>query len=116
MFIMDYLSIIGEYSPDYGKNATWKLFRAYIDKHSQILIGEYPGDLVQAISRLKYQCAYMTFSCQITYNRLFQQVIHKGVESEIDYIERIENAKALFISVGNIYSEDQLMHNFLDNF
>ena len=68
MFIMDYLSIIGEYSPDYGKNATWKLFRAYIDKHSQILIGEYPGDLVQAISRLKYQWENMTFSDQSIYS------------------------------------------------
>ena len=93
-----------------------KLFCAYIDANSQIFIDKYPIYVVQAISRLKYQCAYMTFSYQITYNRLFQQAIHKGVESEIDYIERIENAKALFISVGNIYSEDQLMHNFLDNF
>ena len=27
-----------------------------------------------------------------------------------------QNAQALSVSVGNSYSEDQIMHNFLDNF
>ena len=29
---------------------------------------------------------------------------------------RIQNAQALSVSVGNNYSEDQLMHIFMDNF
>ena len=41
---------------------------------------------------------------------------HKGGESAINYIKRFQNAYALSVSVGNIYSEDQLMHTFLDNF
>ena len=89
---------------------------AYIDKHSQILIGEYPGDVLQAISRLQSQCANMTFAYQSRYNRLFQKLIHKGGYSEVNYIKIFKNAKDLAISVGNSYSEDQLVHTFLDNY
>ena len=32
------------------------------------------------------------------------------------YINRFQNAQALSVSVRNTYSEDQLMHTFLDNF
>ena len=34
----------------------------------------------------------------------------------MNYIKRFQNAEALSISVGNLYSEDQMMHTFLDNF
>ena len=34
----------------------------------------------------------------------------------MNYIKIFHNAHALSISVGNSYSEDQLMHTFLDNF
>ena len=37
-------------------------------------------------------------------------------KSAINYIKRFQNAHALSISVGNSYSEDQLMRTFLDNF
>ena len=46
----------------------------------------------------------------------FQQITHKGGESEINYIKIFHNAHALSVSVGNSYSEDQLMHAFMDNF
>ena len=39
----------------------------------------------------------MTFADQIIYNRLFQQVIHKVGESEINYINIFQNTKALEI-------------------
>ena len=32
------------------------------------------------------------------------------------YIKRFQNVQALSVSVGNNYSEDKLMHIFLDNF
>ena len=41
---------------------------------------------------------------------------HKGGESAINYIKRFQNAYDLSVSVGNSYSEDQIMHTFLDNF
>ena len=34
----------------------------------------------------------------------------------MNYIKRFQNAQALPVSVRNSYSEDQLMHTFLDNF
>ena len=74
---MDYQPVRGEDFPDCSKKSTWKLFHAYIDAHSQRLLYKYPGDGVQAISRLQSQCENMTFSEQIRYNILFQQVIHK---------------------------------------
>ena len=58
----------------------------------------------------------MTFADKSRYDRNFQQVTHKGGESAINYIKRFQNAHALSVSVGKSYSEDQLMHTFLDNF
>ena len=58
----------------------------------------------------------MTFADKSRYDRTFQQVTHKGGESAINYIKRFQNAHALSFSVGNRYSEDQLMHTFLENF
>ena len=77
---------------------------AYIDAHSQILIYECPVNGVQAIKRLQLQRAKMKVSDQNIYNRLFQQVIHKGGESAINYIKIFQNAKDLAISVINSYS------------
>ena len=56
------------------------------------------------------------FSKNTRYNRLFQKSVHKLGESEINYINIFYNYKALEISVVNLYSENQLMHTFLDNF
>ena len=58
----------------------------------------------------------MNFSGKSRYDRIFQQVTHKVVELAINYIKRFQNAQTLSVSVGNDYSEDQLMHIFLDNF
>ena len=85
-------------------------FCAYIYSNSQRLIDEYPVNGVQAISRLKYQCANMNFADQIIYNRRFQKVIHKVRDSEINYIKIFYHSKALLISVGNSYSGGQLVH------
>ena len=58
----------------------------------------------------------MTFADKSRYDRTFQQVTHKEGESAINYIKRFQNAQDLSVSVGNSYSEDQIMHTFLDNF
>ena len=34
----------------------------------------------------------------------------------MNYVKRFQNSQALSVSVGNSYSEDQLMHILLDNF
>ena len=58
----------------------------------------------------------MIFSDKSRYDITFQQVTHKGGESEIKYIKRFQNAYDLSVSVGNIYYEDHLGRTFLDNF
>ena len=58
----------------------------------------------------------MIFSEKIRYDSILQQVTYKRGEPEINYIEIFHNAQASSVSVGNTYSEDQLMHTFLDNF
>ena len=57
----------------------------------------------------------MTLADNIIFNKLVQQLIHKGGGSSINYINKFHNAKALEISVGNRPSGDHLMHTFLDN-
>ena len=113
---MDYQYIRGEELPDCDKKYTRNLLRAYIDAHSKIFIGECPLDGAQNVSILQSQCANMTFAYQSRYIRMFQQVVHKVGESETNYIKIFQDSKALIISVGNSYTEDQLMHTFLDNF
>ena len=58
----------------------------------------------------------MTFADKSRYDRTFQQVTYKVGESAINYIKRFQNAQKLSVSVGNSYSEDQIMHTFMDNF
>ena len=78
---MDYPFIRGEYFIDYAKKVTWDLLYAYIDSHNEILIDEYPGDGVQAITIFQYQCSNMTFYYNRRYSRLFQKVVHKVGDS-----------------------------------
>ena len=66
--------------------------------------------------KLQSHCANMTFADKSWYDRTFQQVTHKGGEYAINYIKRFQNAHDLSVSVRNSYSEDKLMHTFLDNF
>ena len=78
MLLMNYTFIREEDFPDYAKKATCNLLHTYIDAHSKILIYEYIGDGVQAISRMQSQCANMNFSDQSRYNIMFCQVVQKG--------------------------------------
>ena len=80
------------------------------------MIAQFPKDGIKCIEKLQSRCANMTFADKSRYDRTFQQVTHKGGESAINYIKRFQNAHALSVSVGNSYSEDQLMHTFLYNF
>ena len=83
--LMNYPSIREENSPYYSKHDTWNMLNSYIDAHRQMLIYEYPGDVVQGITISQYQCANMNFADNIRYNILFQKVVHKRGESEINF-------------------------------
>ena len=101
---------------NYTKNTIRDLLHAKIDVHSRRFIAEFPKDRIKCIEKLQLQCANMTFSDKRRYDRNFQQVTHNEGESAINYIKRFQNAHTLSVSVGNRYSEDQLMYTFLDNF
>ena len=58
----------------------------------------------------------MTFSDKSRYDGIFHKVTHKGVESTMNYTKRFQNVQDLSVSVGNSYSEGQLMHILLDKF
>ena len=92
------------------------LLHANICVHSRRLIAEFSEDGIKCIQKFQSHCANMTFADKSRYDRTFQQVTHKGEESAINYIKRFQNAQAFSVSVGNSYSEDQIMHTFLDNF
>ena len=68
------------------------------------------------ISKIQSHFATMDFYEKSSYDRLFQKVTHKLGESDMNYINRFQNAQDLSVSVVNSYYEDQLMHIFLDNF
>ena len=100
----------------YAKKAVRNILYANIDVHSRRLIAEFPKIGIKCIEKLQSHRANMTFSDKSRYDRTFQQVKHKGGESTINYIKRFQNAHALLVSVGNSYSEYQLILTFLDNF
>ena len=106
----------GENIKDYAKIAIRNLFRANSCVHSRRLIAEFPDDGIKCMEKLQSHCADMTFADKSRYDRISQQVSHKGGESAINYIKRFRNAQAFSVSVGNSYSEDRIMHKFLDNF
>ena len=43
----------------------------------------------------------MTFSEKSRYDRVFQQVTHKGGKYAMNYIKRFQNAQAFSVLVGN---------------
>ena len=88
---------------------------ANIHVHSRRLISEFTKFGIKCIEKLQSHCANLTFADKSIYDKIFQQVTHKGGGYAINYIKRFQNAHALSVSVGNSYSEDQLMHTFLDN-
>ena len=114
--ILDHPKIGGDDVKDHAKHVIRNLLHANIDVHSRRLITEFPKDGIKCIEKLQSHCANMTFADKSIQDRTFQQGTHKGGESAINYVKRFQNAQALSISVGNSYSEDQIMHKFLDNF
>ena len=98
------------------KNAITIILYANSDVHNRRLIAEFPIDGMKCIEKLQSHCANMTSTDNSRYDRIFQQVTRKWGWSAMNYIKRFHNVHALSISVGSSYTEDQLMHTFLDNF
>ena len=115
--LLDYPKIGGDYViEDYAKKAIRNLLHANIDVCSRRLIAELPKYGIKCIEHFQSHCANMTFADKSRYDRTFQQVTHKGGEYAINFMKRFQNAQALSVLVGNSYSEDQIMHTFLNKF
>ena len=114
--LLDDPKIGGENIKYFAKKAIRDILHANIDVHSRRLIAEFPGDGIKFIEKLQSHCANITFSGKSRYDRIFQQVTHKWEGYAMNYIKIFQNAQALSVSVVNSYSEDQLMHTFLNNF
>ena len=65
--------------------------------HSRRLIAGFPDDGIKCIQKFQSHCANMTFADKSRFDRIFQQVTHKGGEHAITYIKRFQNAQALSI-------------------
>ena len=70
-----------------------------IDVHSRRLISEFPGGGIKCIEKLQSHCANINFSDKSRYDRIFQQVTHKGGGYAMNYIKKFQNAQALSVSV-----------------
>ena len=76
---------------------------ANINVHIRRLISEFPSDGIKFIERLQSHCANITFAGKSRYDRIIQQVTHKGGESSMNYIKILQNAHTLSVSVVNYY-------------
>ena len=108
--------MLGENIKEFTKEDIRNVLHVNIDVHSRRIISDFPGYGIKCIEKLQSPCVNMTFSDKSKSDRTFQQVTPKRGESEINYIKIFQNVQALSVSVGSTYSEDQLMHIFLDNF
>ena len=114
--ILDYPTIGGEDMKYYVRKAIRNILYANIYAHSIRLTSEFPVDGVKCISMLQYNCANMNFDVKSRYDRICQHITYKGGKSAMNYIKGFQNTQDLSVTVGNSYSEYQLMHIFLDKF
>ena len=70
------------------------ILHTHIDVHSIRLIAQFPGYGIECIEKLQSNCANMTFSDKSRYDRIFQQVTHKGGEYAMNYVKIFKNAQA----------------------
>ena len=100
--LLDDPNIGGEDAKDFVKRDIINIMYADIDVYRIRLIAGLPGDGVKYILKLQTNCANMTFSEKSRYDRILQQVTHKGGESEMNYIKIFQNSQALSVSLGKI--------------
>ena len=93
--LLNYPKIGGGNIKEFIKKAIRNILNANIDVHIGILIAELPGYGVKCIENLQSNCVSMVFAEKSRYERIFQQVTHKGWESAMNYFKRFQNAQAL---------------------
>ena len=114
--LLYYPRIGGEDIKYFSKKCDRNILHASIDVHSRRLISEFPAHRIKCIEKLQSYCANMTLADKSRYDSIFHKVTHKGGGSAMNYSKIFQNSETLSVSVGNSYSEDQLMLIFLGNF
>ena len=77
--LLDYPKIGGgDIIEDYAKKAIRSLLHENIDVHSRRLIAEFTKNGIKCIEKLQSHWADITFAYESRYDRIFQQVTHKG--------------------------------------
>ena len=114
--LRDYPKLEGENIKEYAKMAIRNLLHENSCVHSKRLIADFPEDGIKCMEKFQSHCANMTFAYKSRYDRTSKQITYKGGESAINYIKRFQNEQALWVSAGNRYSEDQILHTFMYNF
>ena len=92
-----YPKIGGENIKAFSRKAIRNLFHDNIHVHSRRLTADLPEDEIKCIEKLQLNCASMTFADKSIYDRIFQQVTHKGGGSAMNYIKRFQSAEALSV-------------------
>ena len=92
--LLDYPKIGGGNIKEFAKKATRNVLHANIDVHRICLFAEFPGYGIKYIEKLQSNCANINFADRSRYDRIFQQVTHKGGESAMNYMKRFQNAHA----------------------
>ena len=65
--------------------------------HSRRLISDFPGNGIKLIEKIQSHCNKITFSGKSRYDRIFQQVTHKGEDSAMNYIKIFQDTQALSV-------------------
>ena len=76
--LLDYPKIVGYNIKGFAVRFIRNLLHANIYVHRRRLIAEFPRDGIKYIEKLHSHCANMNFSDKSRYDRIFQQVTHKG--------------------------------------
>ena len=85
--ILDYPKIGGEDIKEFSKKEIRNLLHANVDVHRRRLISEFPEYGIKCIEKLQPHFANMNFADKSRYDRIFQQVTHKGGGSAMNYIK-----------------------------
>ena len=101
---------------DYVKKENSSLLHPNIYVYGKRLISEFQRDGVKFILKLQSHCENITFSGKSRYDGISRKLHIKEDNMQWIFIKIFQNSKTLSVSVENSYSEDQLMHIFLDNF
>ena len=78
--LRDYPKMEGKNIKHYAKMAIRNLLHANSCVHSRRLIADLTEDGIKCMEKLQSHCANMTFADKSRYDRIFQQVTHKGGE------------------------------------